>query len=295
VIKLTCVVAAVWLVGSIAKASDDRAVLWVAGSCSDNIVRFDLYSGAATVIAKLANGSRPRALALNDRGQIFVGLRGNQKNVVELVASRPAIPDGPLLAVDVTPTIGRFGPGLMAFDKRGLLNVAGDTERVVLRYDVKTHELIESVQTGRQANLVGLTIHDGSLFVAEYFQKSILRVNLDVDASACTPFVDNSDRLDRPHGMAVGHNGNLFVSNLENDLVQEFDTNTGKHLRTFLDVKTFGGSRVNDLHFNRQIGHYFLSSGSTVYELGTDGSLIARFHSSALSDAQGIISRVVQE
>ena len=69
-------------------------------------------------------------------GEVFVGLRGNKKNIVRLVPGRDAA--GPLLAVDMTEAIGRFGPGLMAFDRRGLLNVAGGTQRAIQRYDVAT-------------------------------------------------------------------------------------------------------------------------------------------------------------
>lgn len=91
--------------------------LLVAGSGSHNIVRFDLKTGESTVVAKLANGSRARSLAVNKAGEIFVGLRGNELNVVKLVPYRSTQPDGPLVAQKVTGRIGRFGPSLMAFDE----------------------------------------------------------------------------------------------------------------------------------------------------------------------------------
>jgi len=261
--------------------------LLVAGNDSDNIVRFDLSSGESTVVAKLATGSQPWAVAVSPAGQIFVGLRGGKKNIVKLVANTTGNTDQPLLATDVTDSIGRFGPGLMKFDHRGILNVAGDTERAVLRYDVATGTLVESLRL-RSANLMGLTVNGDSLYAAEYFQKTILRFNLASDPPQGEKFVDHSSELDRPHGMTIGHNGNLIVSNLRNGLLQEYHRETQRFVRTFLDARTIAVSAVKDLHFEPRINHYLLTSGDTVYELSTDGALLARYHTDALRGAVGM-------
>jgi sugar lactone lactonase YvrE len=263
------------------------AQLLVVGNNSDNIVRFDLSTGKATVVAKLATGSRPWSIAVSSEGNIYVGLHGNKKNIVRLVPSQRGPSDAPLVAEDLTGTIGRFGPGLMAFDKRGTLNVAGDTIRAVLRYDVTTGELIESMRM-RAANLVGLTLAGESVYVAEYFQKTILRWDLAADPAAGKKFIYKSSHLDRAHGMTVGHNGNLFVSNLLNSLIQEFDKETGKFVRTFLDVHTIGGRTVKDLHFEPRMDRYFLTSGDAVYVFSTDGALVAKHESIALAGAVAV-------
>lgn len=275
-------------------AGDVRQELIVAGSGSDNIVRFDLTTGEATVIARLANGSKPWALAADAQGELFVGLRGNGKNVVQLKRHRPLESGGALTADDVTPRIGRYGPGKMAFDSRGLLNVAADTERAIQRYDVERRKLVETIPTGRKANILGLAIANDSLFAAEYFQGSVLRIDLAADPASSSSLIAGSERLDRPYGLAVGRPGRLFVTNLGSDLVQEFDLRTGRFMRTFLDVKTLGASGVHDLLYDAVGDRYFLTSGDTVYELCPEGSLIARYESPALANAQGIVCRLVR-
>lgn len=258
--------------------------LLVAGHGSDNIVRFDLSTGQATVVAKLATGSAPWSLAVKPTGEMYVGLRGQKKNIVRLVPG--ATGEEPLVPVDLTGQIGRFGPGLMGFDRRGLLNVAGDTERAVLRFDAQTGQLVESLKL-REANVVGLTIAGDIGYAAEYFQKSILRINLAGDPPQAEPFVERSEHLDRAHGMAIGHNGNLFVSNLQSSLIQEFNP-SGQFVRTFLNVHTIGGSEVKGLIFEPRLDHYLLTSGDCVYEVSTEGALLARHQSPALTGAIGI-------
>ena len=270
---------------SLAKSNSQ---LLVAGSGSHNIVRFDLTTGESSVIAKLANGSRPRSLAVNNAGEIFVGLRGNELNIVKLVPYRSGQTDGPLVAQKVTDRIGRFGPGLMAFDERGLLTVAGDTHRGVMRFDTKTGQLIEMMKL-RAANLVGMTLAGNHVYAAEYFQKTVLRFDLASDPARGRKFIYKSPHLDRPHGMTIGHNGNLFVSSLLNSRIVEFGHEEGEHVRTFLDMKALGGGHVNDLHYEPTLDHYFITSGNTVFEVASDGALLSRLESEALSKAEAIV------
>ncbi|MFN0198437.1 MAG: hypothetical protein ACKVT0_16955 [Planctomycetaceae bacterium] len=285
----------VLLSGQSISAADepDKAIagpsIWVSGTKSDNIVKFDLNSGEVTVVARLPNGSRPRALAIDAKGQVFVGLNGNKKNIVKLVPGRPNLVDGPLVAVDLTAQIGRFGPGLMAFDRNGLLNVAGDTERMILRYNVETGEAVDPLRTSRRANLVGLTVQDDTVFVAEYFQKKVLRIDTGTMPVQAAILINGEGMLDRPHGMTIGHSNNLFVSNLQDDRVVEANPQTGEIVGVFMDVKTIGARGVSDLRYSRELDHYFITSGDTVYELASDGSLIARFTNPSLSIAWSVL------
>lgn len=277
-----------------ARAADLRYELLVAGRDSDNVVRFDLSTGADSALAQFPIGSKPSFLAANDTGRLLVGLRGNRKNVVELISRLDQRPDALLEPINVTPTIGRFGPGMMAFDRRGRLYVAADTERVVQCYDVTTRKLVETITTERRANVVGLTVLDDTLYIAEYFQRGVLRVNLAAGPHVAEPLISESDRLDRPRGLVVGHNRHLLVSNADNDLIQEFDVDTGRFVRTFRDMKTLGARRVHDIAYHRAGNRYFVSSGNTVFELNTEGGLIARYNSPLLTDAQGIVCRPVR-
>ncbi len=290
-----CLITLLGISTSWAAAAEPRYELLVAGSGSDNIVAFDLADGADRVVAKLANGSQPRSLAITTAGDVFVGLRGNSRNVVPLVPRRPRRPHGVLVPVTGASQIGRFGPGTIAIDARGRLLVAADTERVVQRFHVETLELLDTITTGRKANVMGLAIHDDVLFVGEYFQKSVVRVNLLADPVETTVLIDRSEHLDRPSGMTIGHNGHLFIANLQNDFVQEFQASNGRFVRTFLDVKSLGTSRVHDLTYERQLERYFLTSGDAVFEVGSDGGLQARYESPALRDAYGMVCRVLAE
>lgn len=191
----------------------ERLELLVVGNHSDNVVRFDLSTGQSSVIAKLDTGAHPRSIAVNRTGEIFVGLSGGKKNIVRLVPGSAGEADGPLLAMDLTPAIGRYGPGLMAFDRLGLLNVAGDTSRAIHRYNVISGELVESIPM-RGANVGGLTVAGDVAYAAEYFQKTIVRVGLTENTPGRQKLIDKSHQVDRPHGMTIGHNGNLFVSSL---------------------------------------------------------------------------------
>lgn len=262
--------------------------LLVAGSGSHNVVRFDLETGKPTVVARLANGSRPRSLAVNKAGEIFVGLRGNELNIVKLVPYRASNPHGPLVAQKLTDQIGRFGPGLMAFDERGLLTVAGDTHRGVMRFDTNTGKLVEMLKL-RAANLVGMTLAGNHVYAAEYFQKTVLRFDLSSDPARGSKFIYKSTHLDRPHGMTIGHNGNLFVSSLLNSRIVEFGHDEGEYVHTFLDMKTLGGGNVNDLHYEPTLDHYFITSGNTVFQVASDGSLLSRLESESLSKAEAIV------
>ncbi len=277
-----------------ARAADLRYELLVAGRDSDNVVRFDLSTGADSALAEFSSGSKPSFLAASDAGRLFVGLRGNQKNVVELISRLDQRPDALLEPINVTLTIGRFGPGMMAFDRRGRLYVAADTERAVQCYDVTTRELVETITIERRANLIGLAVRDDSLYIAEYFQRCVVRVNLASDPHAAVPLISQSDRLDRPRGLVVGHNRHLLVSNADNDLIQEFEVDTGRFIRTFRDMQTLGASHVHDIYYHRPGNRYFVSSGNTVFELNTEGGLIARYNSPLLTDAQGVVCRPVR-
>ena len=51
---------------------------------------------------------------------------------------------------------------------------------------------------------------------------------------------------------------------------------------------------IKDLHFEPRLNHYLLTSGDAVYELSTDGALVAKHHSDTLSGAVGIAVGLAQ-
>ena len=57
---------------------------------------------------------------------------------------------------------------------------------------------------------------------------------------------------------------------------------------TFLDVRTIGAKRVNDVLFCARLGRYFVASGDALYELSLEGELLAVFRTESISGARGI-------
>ena len=293
-IRQLCVVWCGLWVGAL-NAAEPRYELLVAGSLSDNIVVFDLQTHSDRVLAKLANGSQPRALIVSPAGDIVVGLRGNEKNLVQLVPANPRRPEDLQVARPISDSIGRFGPGMLAVDSRGSILVAGDTRRDIQRTRLSDSGRNLAAIPARRANTYGLAIREDTLFVSEFFQDTILSIDLSADPPTPRVLIDRSEHLDRPCALAVGHNGHLFVASVRNDRIQEFDAETGRFLGTFLDVNYLGTRGVHNLLYVQRIGHYFLSSGDTVFELDRDGSLLNRYASPALKGAHGLAFRRVSE
>ena len=258
----------------------------VAGFSSDNIVKFDLSTGQREIVARLGINDSPRGIAVDPSGVIHVSLRGGAQNVVRLVPHPND--DHQLVAEDLTPSIGNFGPGLISFHRSGDLFVAGDASRVVFRYDANTGKQIDSFTLTGCCNMVGLTLENDSIYVAEYFQRRILR--FDVSASPVTgaTFVPATNNLNRPLGMTIGHNGNLMVANDAGRRIQEFEIGTGNYLGEFIDLSTVGVSIAREIHYAPRLNSYFVSSGDAVYQFDTQGTLMQTLASPALRGAYGI-------
>lgn len=276
-------------------AAEPRYELLVAGSLSDNVVAFDLQTNSDRVIAKLANGSRPRALAVSTAGEIVVGLRGNRTHLIKLVPPKPRRSGKILVAQAISLGIGRYGPGMIAADPRGGVLVGGDDQRHIIRIAMADIGALTTTIPARRANTFGLTVHENTLYVSEYFQGNILRFDLTADPPTPQVLIRQSEHLDRPCGLAIGHNGHLFIASMRNDFIQEFDARTGRFVGTFLNVNYLGTSGVHDLQYDPRVGRYFLSSGDAVFEIERDGSLRNRYESPALKGARGIACRLVVE
>ena len=258
----------------------------VAGFGSDNVVKFDVTSGAAEVLANLVANDRPRGIAVDAQGDIYVSLRGGTQNVVKLIPDPGG--SGELIPIGFTESIRGFGPGLISFNDEGELIVAGDASRVVFRHDGTTGDLIDSFTHSGCCNLVGLMVGGAYVYAGEYFQRKIFRCDLSTDPVECVLLISTTNNLDRPLGMTIGHTGNLFVANSLSSLIQEFDIDDGTFLGTFKDLSKFGLSGATDIHYDPGLGNYFISSGSSVYRVDANGDLIATYQSEDLVGAYGL-------
>ncbi len=254
----------------------------IAGYDSDNVVRFDLTTGSWTEIAQLPKGSQPRGITVGDSGEIYVGLHGGKKNLVKLVPGKDSTQ-----MTDVTESIGRFGPGILVAGQ-GKIWAAGDTDRVIYRINPTSGQVEAPEQYRNRYNFVGLAASGDVLYAAEYFQRSIMRYDLKADAAAGDRFINKSPHLNRPVGLTLGHNGNLFVANGLEPTIVEFDIKTGEYIRTFINLGMGGKEGIHGVIYVAETKHYYIASGSSLYEADEQGNLTASYNSPALKKAYGI-------
>ncbi len=254
----------------------------ILGHHSDNVVLFDLESGSWTEVLKLPEHSRPRAIAIGEEGELYVGICRHKRNIIKVV---PA--DGAPIVSDLTRGIGKYGPGMMSFN-RGSLWVAGDTERVVYQVDPKSGDLTKPPQFKNGANIVALAGAGDCIYVGEYFQKSILKYDLSEEKMEGVRLVEKSPHLNKPIGISIGHNGNLFVVNRLRPTVSEFDSKTGEHIGTFLDISEYGRKDVHGVIYVPEVETYFVASGSMLFALDKEGKLIGVHNSPRLKEAYSI-------
>jgi RNA polymerase sigma factor (sigma-70 family) len=256
--------------------------LLVVGNQSDNVVQFDLATGRWSELARLPKGSGPRGIAVSDAGKLYLSLERGSKNLVELVPGESA----PQLK-DVSRPIGRYGPGMLVCSK-GQIWTAGDTERLIYRVNPATGEVFTPPQFMSPYNIVGFTMDGDTLYAGEYFQRGIARYEVGAEAKPTVRLVTNDMHLDKPVGLAIGHNGNLYVASRLEPAIAEFDLKTGAYVRTLVDLGVGSKEGVYGLVYAPATRRYYISAGSNIYEVDPDGKLLATYNSPALKSANAI-------
>jgi hypothetical protein len=266
----------------------------VNGQGSNNLVAFDIDTGVATVIGNYPSGWNPRNLAVDGLGNIYSSLNQGTQNVVKMV---PQL-DGFLGPVSFTPNLGGAGPGEIQF-YRGNLFVAGDTGRRIYEHDGITGTLIQTFSSSTSFNIRAMEISAaGILYYSEIFQDRVRSFDLNTTPPTGSTLINSNANLFESHAMAIGANGNLFVTNRENTLLQEFNAVTGAFVGTFVDIDTFNPSysSIRDIHFDASRNNFFLTAGSNVLRLDMNGNLLNTYSSPLLTGtATGVIVAPIPE
>ncbi len=255
----------------------------VAGYHSDNIVRFDLADGSSEVVVQLEDTARPRGVAVDSQGYIYVGLRGLSQNVKRFTANGTFVDD-------FTASIGYYGTGHIAFHHSGDLIVAGDSSfnDSILRYNTQG-VMVDTFNISGVTNNLALAVDGDYIYSAAYFSGKTARYNLAVNPVVGTVIIDGTE-LDSPSGITVGHNGNLFIASNGTGLIQEFDAATNAFIGTFVDISSFGEqSTLKDVYFDSITGHYFFTADSRLYEIDSNAQLVDIYANYAILDGAGPI------
>lgn len=297
------ILAVIVLAGIGCKATESGAdapgrFLYVTGFHSGNVVRFDLNDGGGQVVFTLpdpgpsrpgmdGSGDRPRGVAVDGEGRVYVALRGGSRNVVRYTPASETIES-------FTESIGNFGPGLIDFDGQGHLLVAGDVsdDSSVFKYDGQTGALLATMNHPGVRNVVGLAVDEDSVYAAGLFSGAIVKYDLRGAEVPQPTLLADVPRL-RTLGMVVGHTGNLFVVEQKGRRIVELDVKTGNPIRTFLTVDDVPG--IVDIAFDSATRSYFVSTGDQkpdmnggVLWFNEEGTLIGKFEHPNLVHPYGL-------
>jgi hypothetical protein len=263
-------------------AAREAPVVLVTGSRSDNVVRVDLASGAWEELYRFSERAGPRGLAVGEDGVIYVALHRSTGNVVTLTPS----PGGGFARTSLTRKIGRFGPGSLFLDERGLW-VAGDTERAVLLFDERTGEELLSLR-GNRTNILGIVVVGDSIFTTEFFQRSLTHFDCSVFPPVVTRHAGRSEQMDRPSGLTVGSSGNLVVASRAMPVLGEYDVLTGTFLGELENLGGEGVSGYRDIVYDPWTRTYVAAEGETIHLFDAEGRRIASHRVPVLHVASGI-------
>lgn len=285
-----CVFSFVTICATLAGGAAQAVELLVVGAYSNNVVRFDIDSGAAGLWGNyLPDGhSFPRELAMDEQGRVYGSTALMNRNIVKFV---PQDGTDVMQAVDFTGTIGSFGPGELQF-YQGDLYAAGDQWRQIVRFDGETGAQIEMFGVTSAANIRSMVIDGDNLYYAEIFQNRVRKMDLTQSPPTGGTFFTNATALDEPVAMAIGAGGNLFITSRDNTLVQEFDITTGLFVGTLVDLNLLNPAFTEgqcDVIYDAALNNYFVSAGNKVFRLSVSGELLQTYESELLMGAYGLL------
>ncbi len=284
---MSVVAVCVWLVvlqeNSIAQDWD----FVVVGFDSDTVVAFDIDSNQSQVLVQFPRRFAPRGIAINDLGEIFIGLRLEGRNIIKLIDD--GLGGFVWRNFNTHGSIGDFGPGKIKFGANGNLFVAAGSDGAVKELDgiIGSQIGVFNILGGSGA-LQGLAINGTDIYTSEYFQNRIQLFDASSYPIMGQIHIDDDVNLDRPAGMAVGPDSSLIVVNSLNSFVQQYDAN-GNFLGSLFDLGDVGQTTGWDVVYDHRTDSYFVTTFSdSVYQISPQGVLLNTFTSPQLAGAYGI-------
>jgi outer membrane protein assembly factor BamB len=276
--SLTLMAAVIGLCLVVNYASAQNRKLIVAGFHSDNVVEFDLSTGASREIINSIGD--PRGLTVNSQGDIFVGLRNGTQNILKLTNDG----NGNYASSNFTNNpFGQFGPGMFEFHSNGNLFVAGDNSMTLFEFNGSTGSLIRSFSITGTSTVLGLTINDDDLFVAEYFADQIQKYDISSPPYSGSHIIDDPVNLSRPLGITYNHVDNwLTIANETTGQIQLYDDNNDYVGLLFTAVDPRG------IIFDDLTETYFLSDDDSVIQIDRTGAILNTFTHNGLAGTYGL-------
>jgi hypothetical protein len=281
-----CFLFAALLFWTFAQTCQATPYLLVNGQSSQDVVRFDLDTGADSLFATYKPNADPRNLAMDADGNIYSSLLGGNLNVVKLV---PQAGTHVLGTTDFTASIGGDGPGQIQF-YNGELYVAGDESRVIHVYDGSTGQQVSTLGASQSGNIRALAITGNTLYYEEAFQNRVHETDLTQFPTNWTTLLVDPTNLQKAINMTIGPQGDLVFANNDNTLIPMYSS-AGTFLGNLADIKTFNSTITNawDVTYYAPLNEYFVSGGNEVFELSATGALLHTFSSPFLQGATGLL------
>ena len=260
-----------------------RDVVLLAGFESDNVLAFDFDTATAQELVRFAPDTRPRGVAQNSKGDIFVSTRGGNMNVIRITFDNAQ----PIIS-DFTESIGRYGPAQLYIDAKDQLYVACDSTNEVRQYDHVGSLQKTYAGSSIGGNICAFTIHDQAIYTSHLFRSAIGQFSVDGDESL-QPVVVNRGAFRRPFSIVASPNGNLLVGSYENDgRVLELDPNSGEVLGEFVNLESEGMVNTSAMAYHAKRGTYLFGTTSGLLEYRKDGKKHQRYDIDLVEDVAAI-------
>ncbi|GAB3425288.1 NHL repeat-containing protein [Niabella aquatica] len=203
-----------------------------------------------TVVADAGKGiSGPAGLVPDNSGHLYAADWGNS------AVYKIDLANGSISTI-VESTVDFYSPGGMAYDGTRYLYVALSSGRAIRRIDLTDNTFITIAGDGTQGNENGqgsaarfkypwglaLDVAAGNLYVADQENHTIRKIDLSTNTVSTIAGLAGQQgsqngqgsqaRFDNPTGLALGANGQLYVSDANNNIIRKIDLNNSNTVTT---------------------------------------------------------------